>query len=134
MLAFLLSQLAILSLLRRYPFGGFERQQSIIYPFLILLVFSVCDLAFAWLPSLRLRILSAIAVAALIAAHFVFSWAHMLRFSEELFSGGYRAFRSELPDVHAIYVDQFSLVAYYTHTHEWNWRFKEHFRVPERVD
>jgi hypothetical protein len=31
-------------------------------------------------------------------------------------------------------VDQFTLIGYYIQTHEWKWKFRTHFREPDRVD
>jgi len=33
-----------------------------------------------------------------------------------------------------LYVDQFTLIAYYIQTHDWKWKFRRHLREPDRVD
>ncbi len=133
-LLILLAELGISSVVRIYPFGGYERQQSIVFPFFVLTLFGSLDLVFQLLSSVRLKRTIAGAALIAVAGSFAYSWRNYPRVSEELFTATYQTFRAKLPDVHGVYLDQFSLIAYFTHTHDWHWKFREHLQCPERVD
>jgi hypothetical protein len=128
----LLIELMILSVARRYPFGGFARQQSIIFPFIVLTTFAFID---AVLRRLRNRILQTtilIIIAAAIAASFAYHWRKFPKVPEELFTRDYKTFSTLPPG--PVYLDQFSLIAYYIHTHAWKWHFEHYFHEPDRID
>jgi uncharacterized membrane protein len=130
----LLAELIVLSQFQLYPFGGNDRHQSIFFPFFILAAFILLDRLIAYLPGLWLKagILGAIVV--LIAANFSYRWQKTPRRSVELFTKEYRTFQAKVAPAQALYVDQFSLIAYYVHTHDWKWKFRRHFREPDHVD
>lgn len=132
-LCVLVAELIVLSLMRLYPFGGYARQQSILFPFLILTAFGLLDWLISYLrPSIRAGVLALAAVS--IAASFAYRWEKFPKTSQELFTQEYNSFQAALSHSSAIYVDQFSLIAYSIHTHDWSWRFQQHYRAPERVD
>lgn len=128
------AELIAVSLLRRYPFGGFERQQSILFPFLILAGFILLDRALSYLPAAWLRASVFGVCAVLIGINFHYQWLRTPRRSEELLTREYQTFKSKAAPAEAIYLDQFSLIGYYIHTNDWNWEFYRHFREPDRVD
>ena len=130
----LLAELIFVSLAGRYPFGGFDRQQSIFFPFLIMTTFLLLDWTVARLRLVWLRGTVLAAVAILIAANFSLSWQKTPGNSEELCTAEYKTFLSSVIPAQAIYVDQFTLIGYYIQTHQWKWKFRTHFLAPERVD
>lgn len=127
-LILLLAELATLGFARRYPFGGFARQQSVLFPFLVLAGFVVLDAVVQ-----NFKIVIAL-IAVLIACSFVYQWRRFPKVREELFTPQYSIFENAFPTAHAVYVDQYSLIAYYIHTHNRTWIFQNHFREPDRVD
>jgi uncharacterized membrane protein len=133
-LLLLLAELIVLSQLQWYPFGGNDRQQSIFFPFFILTAFILLDRLIAYLPGpwLKTGILGAIAV--LIAVNFSYRWQKTPRRSVELFTKEYRTFQAKVAPAAAVYVDQFTLIAYYIHTHDWKWKFHRHLRAPDHID
>jgi uncharacterized membrane protein len=133
-LLLLLVELIVFSLLGWYPFGGNDRHQSLLFPFLILTAFILLDQLITYLSAswLKTGILGTIAI--LIAANFSYRWQKTPRRSVELFTEEYRTFQEKVAPAQAVYVDQFTLIAYYIHTHDWKWEFRRHFREPDRVD
>jgi hypothetical protein len=132
-LVFMLGQLILLSLARRYPFGGELRHQSIIFPFVTLAVFVAFDGLIAFLPYKAWRTCTVGIAALLIAVTIYHQWTPRV-FEEEIYSPEFRAFQSSFSSTPAIYVDQFSLLNYYAHTSDRKWRFLHHYLEGERVD
>src|SRR4030095_14805598 len=83
-LLLLLVELIVFSLLGWYPFGGNDRHQSILFPFLTLTAFILLDRLITYLSVswLKTGILGAIAV--LITANFSYRWHKTPRRSVEL--------------------------------------------------
>ncbi|MBV9302426.1 MAG: phospholipid carrier-dependent glycosyltransferase [Acidobacteriaceae bacterium] len=130
----LLSELILLSLVRRYPFGGYVRQQSILFPFLLLTGFVILDRSVGLFRNFSIRNTLLITVAILIAVNFSYRWRKFPKISEELFTREYNTFRTNLSRAEIVYVDQFSLIAYYIHTYSWKWQFTKHVPGNEKVD
>ncbi len=133
MLSGILTELIFISLARRYPFGGFARQQSILFPFIVLTIFWLIDSFSSTLPR-AVQSGMQLTVALLITASFLHGWSRYPKFKEDLFTREYKTFSENLPHSKALYIDQFSLIGYYIHTHDWQWKFKQHYREPERID
>lgn len=133
LLSGILAELIFISLARRYPFGGFARQQSILFPFLVLTVFWLLDSFSAKLPRAA-QLTVQLAVALLITASFLHGWSKFPKLKEDLFTAEFNKFCESLPRSKALYIDQFSLIGYYIHTHDWKWNFQRHYREPERID
>ena len=131
----LLTELIATSLLRRYPFGGFDRQQSILFPFLFLTGFVLLDQVINFLPAaLPLRAAIVGLFALLIGAHFTYAWRRLAHIPTELFTNEYAMYQSKVVPAPAIFLDQFTLIGYYMQTNEWKWKFRRHLREPNRVD
>lgn len=79
LLLLLLAELIALSLLRLYPFGGYARQQSVLFPFLTLAAFLLLDRLLSSLPASRVLSCSKAAIIAVIAASILadFSGIHL---------------------------------------------------------
>ena len=52
----------------------------------------------------------------------------------ELLTQEYQTFQANAGPAPSLYVDQFTLIAYYIQTHDWKWKFRRHLREPDRVD
>ena len=132
-LVFLLGQLILLSLWRRYPFGGELRHQSIIFPFVTLAVFVALDRLIAVLPYWAWRSVT-VGIASLLTAVTIYhQWTPRV-FEEEPFTPEFRAFQSSFSSTPAVYVDQFSLLNYYSQTSSMKWRFLQHLHEGEAID
>src|SRR5579875_2489869 len=96
-LAVLTGELMVFSVARRYPFGGFARQQSILFPFIILTGFLILDSLLRVLRFRGAKTVVLFVTAAAIASSFEYHWQKFPKTSEELFTRDYREFRSALP-------------------------------------
>jgi hypothetical protein len=134
MLVLLVSELMVLAVIGRYPFGGDSRHQSIIFPFLLLSGFLGLDRFVSFLRFPLMKKLVLVFTAALMIVSFSYWWGRYPKISQELFTPEYNLFASGLHPMQAVYVDRFSSIAYYTHTHTWTWQFQNHFVEPKRVD
>jgi hypothetical protein len=134
MLVLLVSELIVLAVIGRYPFGGEARQQSIIFPFVLLSGFLGLDRSVSFLRFPLMKKLVLFFTAALIIVSFCYWWRKYPKISQELFTPEYNLFASGLHPRQAVYVDRFSSIAYYIHTHTWRWQFQNHFVDPRRVD
>ena len=130
----LLLELIAASLLGRYPFGGFDRQQSILFPFLFLTGFVLLDNAATYWLRPNARIAAAGALAMLIGTQFAYGWRKLPRDPQDLFTDEYRTFQSKVAPAQAIYLDQFTLIGYYIQTNQWRWKFHRHLRELHRID
>ena len=131
----LLTELIAASLLRRYPFGGFDRQQSILFPFLFLTAFVLLDQVISFLgAALPLRAAIAALIAFLIGVHFGYGWKRLAHIPTELFTSEYATYRAKVIPAPAVFLDQFTLIGYYMQTNDWRWKFRRHLREPNRVD
>ena len=123
MLLALLTELAVAGCLDRYPFGGMMRQQFILFPFAVLTAGICLDRLFA---SLRVPHLVWPAAALALLAVVAFSVAGfkiLPKRHEELFTREMRLFDAALPSPSAVYVDQFNLIGFFTHRHQWTWHY-----------
>ena len=134
MLVLLVSELIVLAVIGRYPFGGDSRHQSIIFPFVLLSGFVGLDRFVSFLRFPLMKKLVLFFTAALMIVSFSYWWRKYPKISQELFTPEYNLFASGLHPMQAVYVDRFSSIAYYTHTHTWTWQFQNHFVEPKRVD
>ena len=133
MLVLLVSELIVLAVIVRYPFGGDSCHQSIIFPFLLFSGFLGLDRFVSFLRFPLMKKLVLFFIAALIIVSFSYWWRKYPKLSQEPFTPEYNLFASGLHPMQAVYVDRFSSIAYYTHTHTWTWQFQNHF-VFKRVD
>lgn len=127
----LLAQMLGAGLLRRYPFGGWERQQSVFFPFLILAGFLLLEQAANLLPLPFASPAVASVCTVLILSNFFVSWRKLPRSSEELGTDQYRTYLANRRS-DAVYLDEFTFYAHYIHTNNWQWRFTGEDRVLEQ--
>jgi hypothetical protein len=94
----------------RYPFGGFLRQQFVLFPFIMLSGFALLDEGMARLTQRRLVV---IAVSAVIVMTSVVQWRALQFMPNELGALELAQFDRFFPDAHAVVVDQFSLIPFF---------------------
>jgi hypothetical protein len=118
-LVLLIAQILSASLLQRFPFGGELRHQFLIFPFVILGLFSVAGVVER--PAARHVILATLTILAAVNAI-----SGALRFSvqpEDLFSSEVARFRQVALPAAAVYADEFSTIGLFSQYHDWKWHF-----------
>jgi hypothetical protein len=105
------------ALARRYPFGGFLRQQFILFPFAMLAAFALVDEFVARRGAKRL--VAALWVAVILNA--VVQRSLLRFFPGEPGSRESAQFHRFLGDSHAVYVDAFSLVPFFAAHQRGTW-------------
>lgn len=126
--AALLSIMAAGGVLGVYPYGGELRQQFFLFPFAILCGSILLDRITA---AFNRRFASALLLFA--SAAVIVFWS--VAFSEypksrtELGTAQMNRFRRDFPAPAAIYVDQFNLINFFIHYHDWRWHFVGHCRA-----
>jgi uncharacterized membrane protein len=130
----LILQLAVLALAQRYPFGGYMRQQSILAPFLCISLFLLVDrlVSIAPLHWSKVGLLAAAAIAVLYSAYY--QWKIYPKIPTELFTDDYQRFVDTTKTPEAVYLDGFSLIAYYIHTHKWTWHTDHRVKPAEPIE
>jgi hypothetical protein len=123
MLLFIIGELAFFAVAGRYPFGGEMRQQSIVFPFLVLTAFAFLDLALASLPPISIYAACALACVG-IGADFTHQWKQISYMDEsELFLLPYRRFLEAFPHPRVVFTDQYSSVLYFMGANNSQWTF-----------
>lgn len=128
----LLSELAVAGCLDRYPFGGLMRHQFILFPFAALAGGICLDQLFTSLraPLLVRTTAGLICLAVIVTA--ISSFNEFPKRQEELLTREMRLFDAAVPFPSAVYVDQFNLIGFFTHRHQWTWHFVG--RLPMATD
>ncbi len=107
------------ALLRAYPFGGFLRQQFILFPFLVICPFLIPDRLLTGTPRL--------AVAGVLAAGILFAsyrnYDDWPKSTTLLLSDQMGRYNRLFPDAESIYIDQYNLITFFMHHHDWKWEF-----------
>jgi hypothetical protein len=75
-----------------------------------------------------------VVVAGLIVTSATYQWRHFPKMSQELFTREYSAFRTTMVHPKAVYLDQYSSICYYIHTHSWQWTFDHRLGPNELLD
>ena len=109
-------EMLILSIARKYPFGGLLRHQYLAGPFLLLAAFVVVDQLIASLGQTAGYVLTGVigmlVVGNLIvAAPKIVIWPDLLLYTDET-----NAYRSMFPDPEAVYLDHWGVIGYFIHT------------------
>ena len=113
------------AILGKYPFGGHLRQQFILFPFAIVCGSILCDRGARAIGGQRLRSSLAAAAVLLTVGFSAVRFHEFPKISTELGSAHMARFRRLFPSPPVVYVDQFNLITFFTHHHDWNWRFLE---------
>jgi hypothetical protein len=110
------------SLIRAYPFGGFLRQQSLLFPFLVLCAVLLPDRLTASLTRRAGYALAAVfAVAILWVSYREFDAFPKVK--EALMTDNMQRYNRLVPDPAAVYVDQYNLITFFLHHNDWEWKF-----------
>lgn len=123
MLLLLIVETAVAGILALYPFGGFLRQQFLMFPFLVLSAGICFDRLLTGAGKGRTAVVVAALTAVAIVAVFGRSYSRFPKIHGELYAHQMGGFNKTLPAARAIYVDQFNLIVFYTFHHQWDWRF-----------
>jgi hypothetical protein len=129
----ILAGIAAGGLLGKYPFGGELRQQFLLFPFAVLGGVILFDrLAAAARPKLAAAAMWAVFAA--VAAASTVTLAQYPNFGPDLDSGQTVRFQRDFPAPHAVYVDQFNLIVFFSHYDDWNWKFVGHCGAVPTLD
>jgi hypothetical protein len=114
---------AIGGLTYRYPFGGAARHEFFLVPFAVVSLFTLVECARRALPrGLRRRRIAAGGAFLGVAASIV-SWGSTFHVTAQApFQPQMDAFRRAIPAPGAVLLDQFSLINFFSHYHDWQWR------------
>lgn len=122
-LLLLICELAAAAVAGRYPFGGELRQQSIVFPFLVLSVFALLDWILTLSPSLLAYAAYAL-IAIAIGANFTYGWKKIVWTDEDsIFLGPYYEFVGDFPHAPVVFTDEFSSVFYLMGTNNSQWTY-----------
>ncbi len=120
----ILLELMVASLMGAYPFGGLLRQQSLLFPFLVLCALLLPDRLVASAPRRAgYALAAALAVGILWVSYRQFSVYPKVK--EALLTDNMQRYNRLIPDPATVYVDQFNLIAFFLHHDDWEWRFVE---------
>jgi hypothetical protein len=129
----LLAAMATGGVLGKYPYGGELRQQFFLFPFAILCGCILLDrIAAALRPSLSTGLLGSASAVTIIAWSFAF--AQYPKVHTELGTAQMNRFRTDFPAPPAIYVDEFNLINFFIHYHDWRWHFVGHCQAAPAID
>jgi len=106
-------------LLRAYPFGGFLRQQYVLFPFFVICPFLLLDRLVTGVP----RLVAAGILAVLVALVSFQSYQAWPKSSRLLLSDQMGRYNRLFPAPQAIYIDQFNLTTFFMFHHNWKWEF-----------
>jgi len=129
----ILFELAVAGILAVYPFGGFLRQQFLLFPF-FLLTAGVCLDGF--LAARSPRFAAAVAAAAVLVILSVsgYRFYRFPKFPDELYARQMAAFNTSFPSASDIYIDQVSLITFFTFHHQWDWHYTRTLPMATPVD
>lgn len=132
MLAVIVAVVLAASLAGRYPFGGPVRHQFFVLPFAILtLVVSVDRVGSSYVPAARRSLLTAALAVACVPS--IAWWAVTLAPTTGLmYQRQVNAYRATVADTRAVYLDQFSLIPFFMHHHQWTWHMERGVSTPGR--
>jgi hypothetical protein len=118
----------------KYPFGGALRQQFFLFPFMVLCSAVLLDRVVAGLRDQKLGIaLILVAVVGTVSA-WSLAFARYPKSQIDLGAAQMDRFRKSFPTPAAVYVDQFNLINFFTHYHNWNWHFVSRSLVVPGMD
>lgn len=117
----LVGELLAASIIGRYPFGGPLRHQYLVFPVALISFFLWFDRSARRIPSHAGRVAVQVGLLSVLVLSGVFQWGHLKIPHKELATEGVRKFRTEFSDATNIYLDQFSLILFFAHSHDADW-------------
>ncbi len=122
------------ALLRQYPFGGLERHQYILAPFLLLSAFVFLDALASVAGPMAGRGLTVL-VAAAIVANPAYNWRNLIQFPDAMIlTNEFSAYSAAFPKARAVYLDGFSVWGFYVHTNDGARQFVRSISGPAQID
>jgi hypothetical protein len=123
MTAVLLALNVVGGLTHRYPYGGAARHEFFLVPFVVVGFFNLLEAARRGLPEpYRSRKLWVSVLTGGVALN-VASWTSDFRIeSQPPYQAQITRFRALIASPHAVLLDQFSLINFFSHHHDWKWR------------
>lgn len=106
-----------------YPWGGAQRHQFHLLPFILLFFAAGLDVALERVKRPLARAAILVTVATGLAGSFVAGWRSFPWIPEELASEQVAVLRASFPDATAVYVDQYSLIFLVAAYHDWTWEY-----------
>ena len=129
----LLGIMATGGVLGKYPYGGELRQQFFLFPFAILCGSILLDrIAAALSPRPSAALL--VSASAVTVASWSLAFAEYPKVPTEIGTVQMSRFRRDFPAPAAVYVDQFNLINFFTHYHDWRWHFAGSCRAAPAID
>ena len=110
------------SLLGRYPFGGANRHQYLLFPFLVLSALVLFDELAARIPLRHARVTALTLGFVAAAVNAKFQYHNFPYILSDHATSDVAAFQSLFPHPDVVLVDQFSVVNFFTHYYDWKWR------------
>ncbi|MBI4472348.1 MAG: hypothetical protein HY646_06745 [Acidobacteria bacterium] len=107
----------------KYPFGGLLRQQFILFPFAVISGCILLDRPANAIRDRRLNVTLMVSAALVIAGVSILQFYRFPKIRTEVGTENMRRFREMFSSPAAVYVDQFSLIMFFIHHHDWNWQF-----------
>jgi hypothetical protein len=117
-----------------YPYGGELRQQFFLFPFAILCGCILLDRVADAIRRPRLASAVVVSVTAAALAGWTFAFAHWPKIKTEVGTAQMIRFRENFPAPVAVYLDEFNLINFFIHYHNWDWRFVERNIAVPTVD
>jgi hypothetical protein len=111
------------ALIPAYPFGGFLRQQFVLFSFAAVCPFLLLDRLTAPLPRSVTVVLAGLLAAAiaLVSMQRYEAWPKISRL---LLTDQMERYNRLFPRPESIYIDQFNLTSFFMHHHDWKWQFE----------
>jgi len=107
----------------KYPFGGALRQQFFIFPFMVLCGSVLLDRVVSQIRDQKRALTLIIIAVAGTAITWSLAFARYPNIQTDLGTTQMNRFRQSFPAPAAVYVDQYSLINFFTHYHDWVWHF-----------
>lgn len=104
-----------------YPYGGAMRHQFYLLPFVLVLLATGLDVALSWIRVRAVRAVLLLVIVVGLVGGFVAGARSFFWSSDELYKKEMSTFWRAFPDPTAVYLDQYSLVAFFAHYHDWTW-------------
>jgi len=107
----------------KYPFGGALRQQFFLFPFTVLCGCILLDRVAAAVHRPEVATALVVSASVITVAAWAFAFAQYPKIRTELGTAQMIRFQRDFPAPAAVYVDQFNLITFFTHYHNWDWHF-----------
>jgi hypothetical protein len=120
----MLAQIAVASVARKYPFGGYLRQQFILFPFFVLCAGILAERLTLFLQR-DARRLALAAVAIAIAAVSLNRFEEYPKVTQNVFGDQMQRFEEVAPAPATVYLDQVNVITFFLYHHDWRWSFLE---------